>query len=89
MMERMNPIDSVLEAWKSLSKKEKTAAGIFGAIDTAAKGIALWDLARTDSSNLRGPKWFWTTFIGAVNTVGWASYFTVGKKRGGANHKKK
>lgn len=88
MMERMNPIDSVLEAWKSLSKEEKTAAGIFGAIDTAAKGFALWDLARTDSNNLRGPKWFWTTFIGAVNTAGWASYFLVGKKRGGANNKK-
>lgn len=89
MMERMNPIDSVFEAWKSLSKKEKTAAGIIGAIDTAAKGIALWDLARTDSNNLRGPKWFWTTFIGAANTIGWASYFTVGKKRGDAKAKKK
>ena len=87
-MRGMNPIDSVLEAWKSLSKEEKTIAGIFGAIDTVAKGIALWVLARTDSKNLRGPKWFWTTFIGAVNTVGWASYFLVGKKRGGANNKK-
>ena len=76
----MNPIDSVMEAWNALSKKEKTAAGIFGAIDTAAKGIALWDLARTDAKKLRGPKWFWTTAIGAVNTIGWLSYFMVGKK---------
>lgn len=85
----MNPIDSVLEAWKSLTKKEKTVAGIFGAIDTAAKGIALWDLARTNSNQLRGPKWFWTTFIGAANTIGWASYFTVGKKRGADSKGKK
>ena len=83
MIGRMNPIDSVLEAWKSLSKEEKTVAGILGAVDTAAKGIALWDLARTDAERLRGPKWFWTAFIGVANTIGWASYFTVGKKRDG------
>lgn len=87
MIGRMNPIDSVLEAWKSLSKEEKTVAGILGAVDTAAKGIALWDLARTDAERLRGPKWFWTAFIGVANTIGWASYFTIGKKRGGNSKK--
>lgn len=76
----MNPIQSLREAWNALSKEEKTAAGILGAIDTAAKGIALWDLARTDSKKLRGPKWLWTSVIGAVNTIGWLSYFIVGKK---------
>ena len=77
----MNPIDSLKEAWNSLSKEEKTVAGIFGALDTALKGYALWDLARTDANRLRGPKWFWTPLIGGVNTIGWAAYFTVGKKR--------
>ena len=81
MMELMNPIDSLKEAWNSLSKEEKTVAGIFGALDTALKGYALWDLSRTDAHRLRGPKWFWTPFIGGVNTIGWAAYFTVGKKR--------
>lgn len=80
-MGRMNPIDSILEAWKSLSKEEKTVAGVFAAVDTALKGYALWDLSRTNPKRLRGPKWFWATFIGAVNTFGWAAYFTVGKKR--------
>ena len=88
-MKTMNPIDSFKEAWNSLSKEEKTVAGIFGAIDTALKGYALWDLSRTKADKLRGPKWFWTTFIGAVNTVGWAAYFTVGKKRGSAKGAKK
>ena len=81
MMDSMSPIDSLKDAWNSLSKEEKTVAGIFGALDTALKGYALWDLARTDAHRLRGPKWFWTPFIGGVNTIGWAAYFTVGKKR--------
>lgn len=81
MMDSMNPIDSLKDAWNSLSKEEKTVAGVFGALDTALKGYALWDLARTDAHRLRGPKWFWTPFIGGVNTIGWAAYFTVGKKR--------
>ena len=81
MMDSMNPIDSLKDAWNSLSKEEETVAGIFGALDTALKGYALWDLARTDAHRLRGPKWFWTPFIGGVNTIGWAAYFTVGKKR--------
>ena len=45
MMDSMNPIDSLKDAWNSLSKEEKTVAGIFGALDTALKGYALWDLS--------------------------------------------
>ena len=81
MMDIMNPIDALKDAWNSLSKEEKTVAGVFGALDTALKGYALWDLAQTDAHRLRGPKSFWTPFIGGVNTICWAAYFTVGKKR--------
>ncbi|WP_272899117.1 PLDc N-terminal domain-containing protein [Corynebacterium haemomassiliense] len=39
------------------------------------------DLARTNSKQIRGPKWLWTPIIGAVNTLGWVGYFLIGKKR--------
>ncbi|GAB3074948.1 PLDc N-terminal domain-containing protein [Corynebacterium aquatimens] len=77
----MNPIKSFRDIWKSLNSKQKTTAGVFGAIDLAAKGFALRDLARTDSKKIRGPKWLWSTIIGVVNTFGWLAYFLIGKKR--------
>lgn len=77
----MNPIDEFKKVWNSLNSEQRTIAGVIAAVDTAAKGYALWDLSRTDSSKLRGPKWLWTPVIGAVNTIGWLAYFVVGKKR--------
>lgn len=38
----------------------------------------------TTSANhrkVRGPKWLWAPAILAVNTLGWAGYFLLGKKR--------
>lgn len=68
-------------AWNGLSSDQKTLAGALATIDTAGKALALRDLARTDSRHIRGPKWLWTPIIGAVNTLGWAAWFAVGKKR--------
>jgi len=74
-------LGSLKDAWNAMSSDQRTAVGMLGALDTAGKAIALWDLARTDSKKLRGPKLIWTPIIGAVNTFGWLAYFTVGKKR--------
>lgn len=74
-------IDTIKDAWNSLSSDQKTIAGVLATIDTAGKAFALRDLARTNSKRIRGPKWLWTPIIGAVNTVGWVGYFIIGKKR--------
>lgn len=72
---------SVKDSWDALSADQRTIVGVLATIDLAGKSIALWDMARTDDRKLRGPKWLWTPVIGAVNTLGWVAYFTVGKKR--------
>ncbi|MDK6492515.1 hypothetical protein HMPREF2785_09160 [Corynebacterium sp. HMSC067D03] len=74
-------IDTIKDAWNSLSSDQKTIAGVLATIDTAGKAFALRDLARTNSNKIRGPKWLWTPIIGAVNTLGWVGYFIIGKKR--------
>ena len=74
-------IDTLRDAWNGLSSDQKTVAGVLATIDTAGKAFALRDLALTNSKRIRGPKWLWTTVIGAVNTLGWVAYFVVGKKR--------
>lgn len=74
-------IDTIRDAWNGLSSDQKTIAGVLATIDTAGKAFALRDLARTNSKRVRGPKWLWTPVIGAVNTLGWVAWFTVGKKR--------
>ena len=74
-------IDTIKDAWNSLSSDQKTIAGVLATIDTAGKAFALRDLARTNSKRIRGPKWLWTPIIGAVNTFGWVGYFIIGKKR--------
>lgn len=74
-------VGSLKDSWNALSSDQRTVVGVLGAIDTAAKAFALWDLARTDSKKLRGPKMMWTPIIGAVNTFGWLAYFVIGKKR--------
>ena len=74
-------IDTIKDAWNSLSSDQKTIAGVLATIDTAGKAFALRDLARTNSKRIRGPKWLWTPIIGAVNTFGWVGSFIIGKKR--------
>ena len=74
-------IDTIKDAWNSLSSDQKTIAGVLATIDTAGKAFALRDLARTNSKRIRGPKWLWIPIIGAVNTLGWVGYFIIGKKR--------
>ena len=74
-------IDTIKDAWNSLSSDQKTIAGVLATIDTAGKAFALRDVARTNSNKIRGPKWLWTPIIGAVNTLGWVGYFIIGKKR--------
>ena len=74
-------IDTIKDAWNSLSSDQKTIAGVLATIDTAGKAFALRDLARTNSKRIRGPQWLWTPIIGAVNTLGWVGYFIIGKKR--------
>lgn len=69
------------DGWKALSKGQKKVVGGLAAVDAAGKALALRDLARTDSRRVRGPKFLWAPLIGAVNTLGWAAYFLVGKKR--------
>lgn len=74
-------IGTLKDSWNALSSDQRTIVGVLAAIDLAGKSIALWDMARTDDRKLRGPKWLWTPVIGAVNTLGWVAYFTVGRKR--------
>lgn len=55
--------------------------GALATVDAAGKVLALRDLAKIPSKRVRGPKWFWAPVIAAVNTLGWATYFALGKKR--------
>ncbi|QYH19719.1 PLDc N-terminal domain-containing protein [Corynebacterium aquatimens] len=73
-------LDTLRDGWNAMSNEQRTFVGILAAVDTAAKGAALWDLARVDDRSLRGPKWLWATTIPVLNTVGWLAYFTVGRK---------
>lgn len=69
------------DAWNAMSSDQKTIVGVLAAIDALGKALALRDLARAKDSRVRGPKWLWAPIIGAVNTLGWAAYFLIGRKR--------
>lgn len=74
-------ISTFQDAWSSLSSDQKAIVGALATVDAAGKVLALRDLAKTPSKRVRGPKWFWAPVIAAVNTLGWATYFALGKKR--------
>ena len=69
------------DAWNAMSSDQKTIVGMLAAIDALGKALALRNLARAKDGKVRGPKWLWAPIIGAVNTLGWAAYFLIGRKR--------
>lgn len=73
--------DAIQDGWNAMSTEQRTIVGVLGLVDAAGKAAALFDLSRTDAKKLRGPKWLWGSIIPFVNTLGWAAYFAVGKKR--------
>lgn len=68
-------------SWAALATDQKVLVAGLAAADVAGKALALRDLAGAKPRKVRGPKWLWAPTILAVNTLGWAAYFLLGKKR--------
>lgn len=81
MAQKTTIAGTLQDGWNAMSTEQRAMAGILGGIDVAGKTAALIDLVRADAAALRGPKWLWAPVVAVVNTLGWAAYFTVGKKR--------
>lgn len=71
-----------MDKWRALSptRRKLLAAGV--AIDTAAKTLALVDLARRPAAGVRGPKWAWAVALPVVNSAGLlpAAYFAWARR---------
>ncbi|WP_369822319.1 PLDc N-terminal domain-containing protein [Corynebacterium sp. NML130628] len=61
-----------------MSARERKLIASLATIDLLGKTTALVHLARTDSCNVRGPKWGWAPVVGGVNMFGWMAYFLFG-----------
>lgn len=68
-------------SWAALAADQKVLVAGLAAADVAGKALALRDLAGAKPRKVRGPKWLWAPTILAINTLGWAGYFLLGKKR--------
>ena len=71
------------KSWRDLSARQRRLIVAGGAIEIGLAAAAWWDLAHRPASQVRGPKWCWGLVI-AVNGVGPAAYFTVGRRRPGS-----
>ena len=65
--------------WSDLSTRQKRAVYVVGAVETALTVLALIDLARRPSDDVRGPKGLWRT-AAFVQPVGPVAYFLVGRR---------
>lgn len=81
MAQKSAIVGTLQDGWNAMSTEQRAMVGILGGIDLLVKTAALIDLTRADAAALRGPKVFWAPVVAAVNTLGWAAYFTVGKRR--------
>lgn len=70
------------KTWNDLGPRTKTAILTVVVFDTALKAVALADLARRPSAQVRGPKPLWAAGLVLVNSVGVlpVMYFTRGRR---------
>jgi hypothetical protein len=66
-------------SWKSMSGPSRIAAGAAALVQFTLLGLALWDLRRRNSSQVKGPKRLWQAVV-FVNYIGPLAYFLLGRK---------
>lgn len=69
-----------MRRWKDLSRRQRTAVGVGGAIQMGLLLAALTDLRRRPSEQVRGSKAMWAA-ISFVNFIGPAAYLLAGRRR--------
>ncbi len=68
--------------WSDLSGSTRRLLLIAGVAEGILKLVALIDLKRRPSDQIRGPKWLWATSIAVVGSAGVLpiSYFILGRR---------
>jgi hypothetical protein len=66
--------------WKNLSSKQRAGVGVLGVIQFVLLAIALIDLARRPSEQVRGRKLAWLPVL-FVNIIGPSTYLALGRRR--------
>jgi hypothetical protein len=66
--------------WRDLTGRQRALAFVGAVVQMTLQALALRDLRRRPSDDVRGPKglWFLATF---VNTIGPIAYFLLGRRR--------
>jgi hypothetical protein len=85
MRERLASWAVVLPAgrtWRTLSRRQRVAASVRGALQLAALAAALIDLRRRPAAQVRGPKRMWV-LVACVNYLGIGPliYLLLGRRR--------
>lgn len=66
--------------WADLTERQQRTIIIAGAVEVVLTTVALVDLARRDSSLVRGPKRLWLLGI-FVQPVGPIAYLSLGRRK--------
>ena len=67
------------QSWSELSRPQQTAIVVLGAVELALTTVALIDLVRRPSVQVRGPKLAWVVGC-VVQPVGPIAYLVLGRK---------
>jgi hypothetical protein len=69
--------------WSDLSERTRRLLTIAAVAEGFLKLAALIDLRRRPASQVRGPKWLWTTALAIVGSAGVLpiSYFVLGRRQ--------
>ncbi|WP_426560950.1 PLD nuclease N-terminal domain-containing protein [Angustibacter sp. McL0619] len=65
--------------WSDLTREQRTAVVVAGAVELVLTSIALRDLARRDADEVRGPKLLWRASF-AVQPFGPVAYLLLGRR---------
>ena len=66
-------------SWSELTTPQQTAVVVLGVVEAALTTVALVDLARRPSAQVRGPKLAWVVGC-VVQPVGPIAYLALGRK---------
>jgi hypothetical protein len=68
--------------WSDLSERSRRALAIAAVAESILKVAALIDIKRRPASQVRGPKWAWTTAVTVISSAGVVpiSYFIFGRR---------
>ena len=67
-------------SWKDLTPTQQRVIVVAGALEAVVTSVALRDLARRPSDEVKGPKLLWTAAC-AVQPVGPLAYLALGRRR--------